>query len=85
MVLELNFKNRNIVELILKNGSKVIDRGEFEFDRNLETVLISGLDKILNRNTMLLSSLKMVKIAKSISRDSLSYQIIRSFKKALDL
>ncbi len=85
MNLELLFKNRNIVSLVLKKGNEVIDKVVFPFDRNLEHVLIFGLDKILNKNKMSLLSLETVKIVGDIKKDSLSFQIAKSFKKALDL
>ena len=69
--------------MILKEKQKTIDTLDLEFDRNLDTILISGLDKILNKNKMSLSSLKRVRIAGEIRKDSLSYQIAQSFKKAL--
>ena len=83
MILEIFFKNRNLVSLILKDRQKTVDTIDLEFDRNLETVLITGLDKILNKNKMSLLSLKMVRIAGKIKKDSLSYQIAQAFKKAL--
>ena len=83
MILEIFFKNRNFGVLILKDEQKTIDTLAFEFDRNLETQLISGLDKILNKNKMPLSSLKRVRILGKVRKDSLSYQIAQAFKKAL--
>lgn len=83
MTLEIFFEKPNFVSLIIKKGSKTIDRADFEFERNLEQVLISGLDKILNKNKMSLSSLKMVRIAGKANKDGLSYQIAQAFKKAL--
>ena len=85
MTLELIFKNPNIVSLVLKNGKEVIDEVDLQFDRNLEHILISSLDKILNKNKMSLSSLKIMKIGGEVKKDSLSYQIATSFKKALNL
>lgn len=85
MILELLFKNPNLISFVLKKNNQPIDRLGFKFDRNLETVLISGLDKILNKNKMFLSSLKTVKIMGDIKKDMLSFQITQSFKKALNL
>jgi len=83
MILEIFFENNNLVSLIFKEGSKIVDRADFEFNRNLEQILISGLDKILNKNRMSLSSLKRVRIAGKVRKDGLSYQIAQAFKKAL--
>ncbi len=85
VTLEIFFKNHHLVSLILKEKSKLIDSLDFAFDRNLETMLISWLDKILIKNRMSLSSLKIVKITGEIEKDSLSFQIAQSFKKALIL
>ena len=83
MILEIIFEKHNQVSLIIKNGPKTIDRVGFQFNRNLEQVLISGLDKILNKNRMALLSLKRVRIGGEIDKNGLSYQIAQSFKKAL--
>ena len=83
MNLEIFFENRNFVSLILKDKQKTVDIIRLEYDRNLEAILISGLDKILNKNRMSLLSLKRVRIAGEIRKDTLSYQIAQSFKKAL--
>ena len=85
MILELFFQKPNLVSLILNNGPKIIDRVDLVFDRNLEKVLISGLDKILNKNRMSLSSLKNTRLSGEVPKDSLSFQIATSFKKALNL
>ena len=83
MTLEIFFEIHNQVSLIIKNGLKDIDRVDFEFNRNLEHVLISGLDKVLNKNKMSLLSLKRVRITGKVSKNSLSYLIAQAFKKAL--
>lgn len=109
MTLEIFFKNQNSLSLIFKEKQKTVDALDLQFDRNLETVLISGLarlnfwtgassaksknksknlgglDKFLNKNKMSLLSLKIVKIGGEIRKDSLSFQIAQSFKKALNL
>ena len=84
MLLEIFFKKPNGVSLILTENEKPVDRADFQFDRNLEAILISGLDKILNKNKMSLSSLKNIRIGGEIRKDSLSFQITRSFQKALN-
>lgn len=85
MFLEINFKSNNVFELKIKKGSKVIDQADFEFNRNLEQILIYTLDKILNRNRMPLLSLRAIRITGGALRDTLSCQIAQSFKKALNL
>lgn len=85
MILELNFKNKNIVSLILKGGQKVIDRADFEFDRNLDEVLIVSIDKILEKNNMDILSLKKAKITGKSEKNSLSHQVAKTFIKGLNL
>ena len=81
--LEIFFKNRNSVSLILKDKQKKIDTLDLQFDRNLEHILISGFDKVLNKNRVSLSSLKKIKIVGKVKKNGLSYQIAQAFKKAL--
>ena len=83
VTLEIRFEQHNRVSLLVKNNTKVIDQADFSFERNLEQVLIAGLDKILNKNKMSLLSLKRVRITGKVRKDSLSYQIAQAFKKAL--
>ena len=107
MILEIFFKNHRSLSLVLKEKGEEVDSLDLEFDRNLETILISGLarlnfspdtpgtlaknklknlgglDKILNKNKMSLSSLKGVRIGGEVNKNMLSYQIAQAFKKAL--
>ncbi|OGN11643.1 MAG: hypothetical protein A3C71_00840 [Candidatus Yanofskybacteria bacterium RIFCSPHIGHO2_02_FULL_43_15c] len=81
--LEIVFEKTNSISLVIKRGTRTIDRAGLSFERNLEQVLIVGLDKILNKNRMSLLSLKRVRITGKVRKDSLSYQIAQAFKKAL--
>ncbi|MDO8495798.1 MAG: hypothetical protein Q7S32_04810 [bacterium] len=67
----------------MKKGKKVLDKLSFVFERNLDAVLIEGIDKLLERNKMVISSLKKMKIEGQIGKESLSYQIATAFIKAL--
>lgn len=83
MELKVLFRDHCSGELVVKNKRTVIDRFPFEFDRNLEEALIVSIDKILERNTMDVLSLKSMKVGGNIGSESLSYQIATSFIKAL--
>lgn len=85
MILELNFKNKKIVSLILKDGQKIIDHADFKFERNLDEVLIASIDKILEKNNMDILSLKKGKITGKLERNSLSRQVAKTFIKGLNL
>ena len=50
MDLIINFKDRVKVELQLKRGRVLTDTLTFEFEANLDSVLISAVDKIIKRN-----------------------------------
>lgn len=72
-------------ELIVREGKGAVDRQLFEFNHNLETVLLLGIDKILERNKIRLTSFKKIRIEGKINLESLSYRIAQTLAKALKL
>lgn len=85
MVLEINFKSHDTVVLILKDGRKIIDLLDLNFDRNLDEVLIGAVDKILEKNKIDILSLKKGAITGKLAKESLSHQVAKSFIKGLNL
>ena len=84
MNLIINFtKNRGEVELKLLEGKKLIDSLTFNFDANLDEVLILTVDKILKRNRIESLSLKTVKVAGNIEQSSSAYKIAETFIEAI--
>ena len=83
MELIINFKDRGKVELRLKHGGVCIDSLTFEFESNLDSVLISAVDKILKRNRIDTSSLKTIKVAGNIEKSSSAYKIAQTFIEAI--
>ncbi len=83
MELSVNFFSHEAGELVVKKGGAIIDRLPFNFNRNLEAVLIQGIDKILERNRMDLLSLKKMKVEGVLKSESLSHQLAATFIKAL--
>ncbi len=83
MDLIINFtKKRGEVELKLQKGRVCIDTLTFDFEANLDSVLISTVDKILKRNKIETLSLKTVKIGGDIDKNSSAYKIALTFCKA---
>ena len=84
MNLIINFtKNRGEVELKLLEGKKLIDSLTFNFDANLDEVLILTVDKILKRNRIESLSLKTVKVAGNIEQSSSAHKIAETFIEAI--
>lgn len=79
MELIINFKDRGKVELQLKYGRVLIDSLTFEFESNLDMVLISAVDKILKENRIEELSLKTVRVEGDIDKNSSAYKIVQTF------
>ena len=83
MNLIINFtEKRGEVELKLQDGKRLIDTLTFEFEANLDSVLISAVDKIMKRNRIETLSLKTVKVAGNIEKSSSAYKIAETFIEA---
>ena len=83
MELIINFKDRGEVELQLKRGRVLTDSLTFDFEANLDSVLIAAVDKILKRNRIDTSSLKTIKVAGNIEKSSSAYKIAQTFIEAI--
>ncbi len=69
--------------LELRDGKKLIDSLTFEFEANLDSVLIAGVDKICKRNRIESLSLKTVKVAGNIEKSSSAFKIAQTFIEAI--
>ncbi|MBI2062422.1 MAG: hypothetical protein HYT64_01900 [Candidatus Yanofskybacteria bacterium] len=83
MELIINFKDRGKVELQLKRGRVLTDILTFEFEANLDSVLISAVDKICKRNRIDTLSLKTIKVAGNVEKSSSAYKIAQTFIEAI--
>ena len=84
MNLIINFtKNRGEVQLRLQDGKRLIDTLTFNFEANLDSVLIVGVDKILKRNRIDTSSLKIIKTTGKVDKFSSAYKIVQTFIEAI--
>ena len=84
MNLIINFtEKRGEVELKLQEGKRLIDTLTFEFEANLDSVLIAGVDKILKRNRINPLSLKTIKVSGNVEKSSSAYKIARTFIEAI--
>ena len=71
------------MELKLQEGKKLIDSLTFDFEANLDSVLISAVDKILKRNRIETLSLKTVKVLGNVEKSSSAYKIAQTFIEAV--
>lgn len=84
MNLTINFKEkRGEGELKIMDGKKCIDTLTFNFEANLDSVLISAVDKILKRNKISSLSLKTIRVAEDAGKSSSAYKIAQTFIEAL--
>ena len=84
MNLIINFKEkRGEAVLELKDGKRLIDTLTFDFEANLDSVLIAGVDKIMKRNRIETLSLKTVKVSGKVNKESSAYKIAQTFIEAI--
>lgn len=85
MKLILTIKNQDIVKIQLKIGSKVIDQESLTISRNLDTLLIRAIDKVLFKNKIGRLSLKSLEIPTKLKDGAVSSMIIRTIKSGLEI
>lgn len=85
MKLILTIKNQDIIKIQLKIGSKTIDQESLTISRNLDTLLISAIDKILSKNKIDRLSLKSLEIPTKLKDGTVSSMIIRTIKSGLEV
>ena len=71
------------VTLSLTEGKRVIDSETLAHYHNLDGKLIIGLEKLLHRQGVDVSSVKGYTLESSLNTDSTSYQIARAFIEGL--
>jgi len=84
MNLIINFtEKRGEVELELQEGKELIDALDFSFHANLDDLLITSVDKIFKRNRIETLSLKTIKVAGNVDKNSSAYKIAQTFIEAV--
>lgn len=83
MELIINFKDRGNAELQLKRGGVLIDTLTFAFESNLDSELISAVDKICKRNRINPLSLKTLKVSGNVEKSSSAYKMAQTFIEAI--
>jgi hypothetical protein len=82
--LKIHYLGERKIEITLNEGKAVLDTVNFEFDKNLDTLLIESVDKVLKRNKIDITSLKNIGLVGDIDKNSSLYKIVESFKSAVD-
>lgn len=84
MNLIINFtEKRGEIVLKLLGDKKLIDTLTFNFEANLDSVLIAAVDKVLKENRIDTLSLKTVRIEGEVDKNSLAYKIAQTFIEAI--
>ena len=83
MDLIINFKDFGKIRLELKQRSMFIDALDFSFHANLDDLLITSVDKIFKRNRIETLSLKTIKVAGNVDKNSSAYKIAQTFIEAV--
>ncbi|MEK7121742.1 MAG: hypothetical protein AAB857_03475 [Patescibacteria group bacterium] len=83
MDLIIYFKKIGEIELQLKHDGVLTDTLAFEFEANLDSVLIAAVDKIMKRNKIETLSLKTVKVSGKVNKESSAYKIAQTFIEAI--
>lgn len=80
--LFINIEGQNL-ELSLVDNSKMVGELVLPIERNIDSQLINGLDKLFKRNKLNKLHLKSVEIGRNFDKNSTYYRITLAFKKGL--
>ncbi len=83
MKLILSIQNQDNLTVQLKRGNKHLDREDLTISRNLDTLLIRAIDKILSRNKIGRLSLKSLEIPAKLKDEAISNMILKTIKVGL--
>jgi len=81
--LIINFTGHKQIRLELEQDEGRVEAVDFSFDRNLDTLLIENIDKILKRNRITALSLGAVKVAGAVDPNSSAYKIVQTWIEAI--
>ncbi len=82
MILSI-FVEQSKVTMAIMKGKEAIDSESFSYYHDLDALLISNLDKILERNSIDTTALNSFKIAGNTGENSTSYKIAAAFIEGL--
>ncbi len=82
-MLEIVFTGYKRMRMILKRKRVVLAAVDFPFDKNLDTLLIVNLDKLLKQTRIDPLSLTEVSVRGDVDKNSSAYKIAKSFAVAL--
>jgi len=85
MRILLNIKNQATIEMQLLKNKHIIDVVHLTVSRNLDTLLIRAIDKILSRNRISRLSLKSLEIPAKLKDGAVSNMILKTTKVGLEV
>ena len=83
MRLLFNIKNRENIEIQLKDRNRVVNKTHLTISQGFDILLISVLDNILSKNKIERLSLKSMEISGKVEPGALFGMVIQSIAKAL--
>lgn len=85
MKIICNTSNGRIVILQLKQEGNILDELSLTVDQRFDTLLITGIDKLLIRNKIERLSLKALKIQGKLKEEAVSTMIIKATNAGLGI
>lgn len=79
MQLVISSKKPNNFTLTLKRGKRIVDAVDFEFDKNLDTRLIQGIDFFIKRNKIDIFAFSRFVLGRGVDRKSSMYKILKAW------
>ena len=71
------------LRLVLRRGTQVLDSLDQPIVHNVDIILLTGVDKLLQRNTIHRSAVRTIELGQGIDKNSSLYRIVTSFVSAL--
>lgn len=83
-VLTISSPEYKKVALHLTKGKEDLGIVDFSFDKNLDTLLIDHIDKLLKRNKIDAMCLNAVKIDSSLDKNTSLYKVVKAWQIAFE-
>ena len=85
MELEINFVENGTIELVGYRDGDIIDRLDFSFKSNLDTQLLTAVDKFLKKNRIDLLSFDPISVTGDVDKNSTAYTIVMTWIAAVGM
>ena len=83
MLIEIKIEN-NLVEISLKDKSKVLDKIGFPEAHNLSEKLLATIDRLIAKNKLRVSDIKKLEFNSDVPNSYTTFRIVSAVKKAFN-